>query len=100
MTLGQTLRDDGIKRAEDHPHDDWKQSARDGLELLAATGKEFTSEDIRALIPVDITTHEPRALGGIVRKFLADGCIVSVGFRESSNPQAHCRPVRVFRGVL
>ena len=100
MTLGQTLRDDAVKRAEDHAHDDWKQSAREGLDLLAATGQEFTSEDIRALIPADITTHEPRALGGIVKKSIADGQIVSIGFRESSNPQAHCRPVRVFRGVL
>ena len=65
------------------------------LTFAATHGGRFTSEDVREAaerggVPLP---PDPRAWGGVFRRAANAGKIRRVGFGESQNPQAHCRPV-------
>ena len=100
LAEGRARRDQAIDQADDHADPDWKDHARRVLAELAATGQRFTTDELwRRLDAAGIVTHERRALGGIVRQAVNAGLIAPVGWAESTRPEAHAAPKRVYLGA-
>jgi hypothetical protein len=101
IELGIKARDDAIARAGAHAEAQWRECCRAAIEFVAATHAEFTSDDVWDVLrkffdPVP-TTHEPRALGAIMRQAERDAiCVPLSKWRLSKRPQCHRRPVRVW----
>jgi hypothetical protein len=93
-----SITDAAIERAVDHADAVsplWSAMAYGVLLAQAATSAKFTSEDVRETaekggLP---TPPDARAWGGVFRRAARARIIRRVGFAESQNAQAHCRPV-------
>lgn len=88
-------RDDGIARAETGAGVDWIRHARLAVAQLTATVDEFTTDDVWALVP---PTAEPRAMGAVMTWAREVGYVERTDRTvQSTRPEAHARPVRVWR---
>lgn len=89
-------RDEAIDRVEANAHDLWLAAARQVLEDLCATHDTITSDDLwLALADRDVATHEPRAMGAVLRQAARDGLISGTRqYRPSVRPECHARPIR------
>lgn len=101
---GQMLLDDALERVEEHADEGWKIAAQWALwdEIHEhGLGHEFTTDELhRRLEAKGVSTHEPRALGAIVRKAAKAGYIVNTErTRKTSRPQSHKRPMTVWRVI-
>ncbi len=90
---------DALRRVEENADADWKDAAAVALQQMAATGRQFTSDDVREAIPAGITTHEMRALGPVMKAGLRDGLITAVGWTTAGRSAAHGRPRRLYQGL-
>jgi len=95
------LTDEAIQRADDHARATWKEAALDGVRVLSFSKERFTTDDVwEYLESAGRTTHEPRAMGAIMRKAVKEGFIRNTGeFVKSRRPECHCRPVAVWEAV-
>lgn len=94
---GEAAAAAAVARAAAAAPDAWTQDARGALRLIAATGIEFTTDDLWARLPAP---PEPRAMGAIIRWGAEQGVIVDTGrARKSTRPECHARPVTIWRGV-
>lgn len=84
-----------LTRVEAHAPADWKNAAEAVLARLAASGEPFTTDDVWAALD---QPPEPRALGALIRAAAHAGRIRRVGWRASSRPECHCRPVAMWTG--
>ena len=92
---------DAIQAAEDHADDRWRLLAQQSLARFIATGRPFTTDELWAeLDDLDAETHEPRALGAIIRRASRDGLITAVGYQPSTRSECHGRPIRVWRSTV
>lgn len=88
---------DSIDVAEQHADTQWLAQADAIVFRFAAGARPFTTDDVWAeLTRTGVTTHEPRALGAVLRRFSKVGTIVPIGYRPSTRPECHGRPVRVW----
>lgn len=97
---GTDLRDAALAQVEQDAHDEWKK----GVAAIVASfppGTEFTTDRVWwHLEQRGLTTHEPRAMGAAVKKLLRDKVVEKTGqMRETTRPQAHTRPIPVYRRV-
>ena len=70
------------------------------IKVLAIAYPTFTTDDVwLALQKVpDVATHEPRALGSMMRAAGKSGWIVPTDrYVNSRRPECHARPVKVWR---
>lgn len=95
MTEPQTL-EAALDLVESAAPPDWLWSARNLIERLAATGEPFTTDDVWQALP---QPPEPRAIGALIRAAAKAGKIRRVGWRESSRPECHRRPVAMWEGA-
>jgi len=98
---GAELRDASIKQVMENADNEWKLAAESAIRTLCmrnGIGGQFTTDDVhKILVASGARTHEPRVLGGIMRKMSNDGWIKSTGnFRKTSRSVAHCRPVMIW----
>lgn len=93
---------EAVARVERHADPDWKDRALDVIWGLAAHTPELTSDDIwRLLGDEDAATHEPRALGAMLKKAAGEGWIIPTDtYRPSARAACHARPVRVWRSLI
>lgn len=96
--------DEAIERVERHADDDWKRLAYRAVRWLASTRAEFTAEDagdaLRRYYP-DAQTHEPRAMGPIMKRAQRDGIIEATDhFRRSDRPESHCCPKQIWASLI
>lgn len=98
---GARRRDDGIQRADDHAVPDWKDEAYLAVIRVAARLGEFTSDDVWAeLAASEVSTHEHRAMGAVIRRAARAGwCAPTSEFSLSRRPQRHRAPLRVWRSL-
>lgn len=91
-------RDEAIARAEANAAPDWLATA-ERIVLAVSPGGELTTDDIwTGLTAAGVATHEPRALGAVVRRLAKAGEIVATGhYRPSARRECHARPVPVWR---
>jgi hypothetical protein len=103
MTEAMRARDDAIARAERHAVDAWKTVTFGVIRQLAETCPSFTTDDVwlgLRKVP-EVATHEPRALGSMMREAAKSGWIVPTDrYVNSHRPECHARPVKVWRSCL
>lgn len=94
-----TARDQALARVEANADQDWKDRARAVIQELARTRVYFTTDDVwQELAKQDVETHEPRAIGALMRQAAADHLIAPTNrYEPSARPACHGRPVRVWR---
>jgi hypothetical protein len=95
--------DEAVAQAEQHADDAWFEAALRCVSYLAATRVSFTTDDVWEVLNAlpDVSTHEPRALGAVMRRASKQGCIEpSFSYRPSSRTECHGRPVRVWYSRL
>lgn len=99
---GTRQREDAIKRVERHAVTDWKAAADIAVTACAKRLDYFTTDDVVMEMPADgPATHEPRALGAVMRKSAADGIIAATeSWRLSKIPSCHRRPKRVWASLI
>jgi hypothetical protein len=96
-------RDDLARRARDHgattavwPDDEWLKAAELVLGELIASGRWFTSEDVRIVVGPPPNNG---ALGGLFLKAARARRIESVGYERSRRPARHAGLLRTWIGV-
>lgn len=94
-------RDKGIQQAEDHAHQQWLDVAYNAIVTLAQQKDTFTADDLWRIIDwTGATTHEPRAMGAVVKRAVRDGIIEPTGsYVKSARKVNHARPQPVYRGL-
>lgn len=96
-------REDAIVRANRHADEQWKSLTFSFIRQLAESLPEFTTDHVWAWLQEypDVATHEPRALGSMMREAYKLGWIVPTDRYENSvRPECHARPVKVWRSRL
>ena len=91
--------EDALDRVERNANEEWKQAAREALDRVMVEMEEFTSEDVFAAIPEEITTHELRAMGPIMRKAIGEKTITPIGVGRSKKPGSHSYYTRIYRAT-
>src|SRR5690348_8431813 len=92
---GEELKTRGMELADASEGSEWKDRADAAIRSLAASGEEFTAEDVRARAG---DPSRPNAFGARFSSAAKRGLIRRVGFRNSSRPTLHSHPVAVWRG--
>jgi len=72
-----------------------RRARRELLKVLLDRG-EATIDDVRAVVPVPDGIN-PKALGPVPGGLAEAGIIVAHGYAKSTRPEAHARPVQVWR---
>lgn len=94
---GMALRDQGVQRADNAADPTWKQQVDAAIAQLAASGRLFTADDVRALgVPEPAS---PQAWGARMLATSRSRRIVRVGYRPSMRPSVHAHPIAVWQGV-
>ena len=97
LTIGEALRDEGVRVANDNEDEWWKSCADRAIDTLAATGRPFTADDIRDMGVPDPTS--PRAWGARFLTASRQGRIVRVGYVPSRRASVHAHPIAQWRGA-
>lgn len=92
-------RDEAVARAEANANERWWMAAREEVILAAIQLPEFTTDTVWiGLNSRGVSTHEPRALGSVMKAMAKAGIIEPTGrWEKSRRPEAHARPVMVWR---
>jgi hypothetical protein len=94
-------RDDAINKVEAHANPDWKEVAYVTALGVARVRRFFTSEDVWDALSGDVGTHEPRAMGAVMRRLRKEQIVQPTDqFITSTSPLGHGRPSRVWRSLL
>ena len=97
---GEALAAEGMQRAADHADSAWLQAANRIVQQLARSQEPFTTDQVwYRLEQAGVATHEPRALGAVMRRAAKAGLVEQVGYRPTSRPEAHARPIPIWRGT-
>lgn len=94
--------DEAVERVDRNADDEWKSAALAAI-CRTAMGKEFlTTDDIwEAMSSHSATTHEPRAMGAVMRQAAAHGWISRTpDYTKSTRKECHARPVAVWLSLL
>jgi len=103
LTDAERVRDDAIARAERHALQQWKDLTMATIKELAVMCPRFTTDDVWIELSrtPDVATHEPRALGSMMRAAYKLGWIVPTDQYENSvRPECHARPVKIWASRL
>lgn len=90
--------DASIEQVEEHAHAEWLAAAMLAVRDLARHNDTFTTDQVWELLELDnVATHEPRAMGAVMRRASKDGLIEATGnYVKSARPECHARPVPVW----
>lgn len=100
---GEEAAEEAIERVEEHANPDWKQAAFEAVERVAREKPYFTTDHVwAALYREDTATHEPRAMGAIMRQAQAAGICrkAAVLPQKSALASCHRRPKQVWQSLL
>jgi hypothetical protein len=101
--LAIALAEQAIQRVGLNADQLWALEALKVVEMLSIQRHDFTTDDVwewmNQLHP-EMTTHEPRAMGAIMRKASATRlCVPTERYNKSQRPECHHRPLRVWQGL-
>lgn len=104
MTIDDAIeaRDEAMTRVEDHADNAWKDEAMRVVKRLAMNNAYITTDDVwRVMSQSTNTTHDPRAMGPIMRNAARLGWIERAGWsQQSTRKECHARPIAVWRSLL
>lgn len=90
-------RDEAVTRVASNADPEWIEHTLHVIWCLAVAQDEITTDDIWQTIGDVAATHEPRALGAVMKKAAAKGWVSPTDrYRPSSRPACHARPVRIW----
>ena len=97
-------RDEAIDRAEENANADWKEAAYLACCLVAEEQPLFTTDNVwqkmNYLFP-KFATHEPRAMGAVMRRVASDNKICGTDdYVKSNRPECHHRPQMVWKSNI
>ena len=98
LTDAQAAANEAIARVEANADPGWMTLAYQTVCSLAETHDTLTTDEIWAALPRDGRgTHDPRALGPVMRRAAHDRLIrATASYVPSRRPGCHARPVRVW----
>lgn len=99
-TLFDFDQHDPVETAGRNADPEWVTTAHRVIQELADRGEHFTADDVWELLDArQVTpTHEPRALGAVLRAAKSSGLIrPTAAYLPSRRPECHGRPVRVWQ---
>lgn len=101
-TVDPDTKEQAIKRATNHANPEWKSAALDAIVEIASKQVCFTSDDVLgALDRLDVTTHDTRALGGILTAAARLKWIRKSGnYIPSKRPACHSRPILIWESLI
>ena len=81
----------------------WAKEAYKVVILRSMNRMDFTTDHVwewmNDLHPT-LTTHEPRAMGAVMRKAAASRlCVPTERYSKSLRPECHRRPIRIWKGL-
>ena len=95
-------RDDGIRRSELNAGSEWVKQAYRKLEnYLTHFDQPFLAEDVRMWaesLNFPIPPHK-RAWGGVFARACKAGLINKIGYRSTTNPNAHRTPATLWEAA-
>jgi hypothetical protein len=99
---GRQLRDEAIQRVDEHAAPAWKDVAYAAVAHLSSVLPEFTTDEVWYAIANsdDVTTHELRAMGAVMRRAQRAGLIEPTDrYMASTRAVCHSAPKRIWRAV-
>jgi hypothetical protein len=93
---GEQLRDNGMAAVESATPDDWKDRADSVIRACAASGRDFTAEDVRTWAG---DPPRPNAIGARFMAALKSRIIERTGWVRAKRAEAHARAIPVYRGT-
>ena len=97
-------KDEAIDRVEEHADAEWKDAAYLACCFCAEIFPRFTTDmlwDMMDKVFYRYETHEPRAMGAIMRRAARDKIIAATAlYVRSDRPQCHGRPVAVWESLI
>lgn len=104
QAAADTARDRAIGAAANNADPYWWDAALDAVRHVAQSHQSFTTDEVWQYLNVhrkDVATHEPRALGAVMKAASTYGWVVGTQeYSRSKRPSAHSRPVLVWRSLL
>lgn len=94
---GKSLRDAGVSSVTSHTPQWWRDSCDRAIARLAASGVEFTADEVRAVVG-DPPNH-PNAMGARFLSAAKSRLIERVGYKKPTRPSRHANVVAIWRGV-
>lgn len=90
-------RDEALARVEANADAEWIGAARRIILAISAGGEFDTDHVWKGLELAGVSTHEPRALGSVMRRLAKEGEIRKAGtYRPSTRPECKARPIAVW----
>lgn len=97
-------RDEAIDRVEKNSHPEWAEAAYLACCLVAECEIEFTTDsvwDMLAQLFPQYATHEPRAMGAVMRRAAREGKIIPTDeYWKSTRAECHRRPLTVWESLI
>lgn len=96
------LTEEALARVEQNATDEWLDLAWQTLKKVATENQTFTTDQIWAILDryPNVRTHEPRAMGSIMRKAVKHGWVQKTDRYVSTNrPIAHGKPIAVWQSL-
>lgn len=91
-------RDEGAAQAQHGAHPWVRVHLERHLDRLIASGDRFTAETLRARAGDPLASH-PNLIGAVILAASKAGRIQTVGYCESTRPEARCRVLRVWQAA-
>ena len=96
--------DRAVETVGENANELWMRKARRSLTHVARMNASFTTDDVWAdmlLVDEFAVTHEPRAMGAVLRRAVKAGvCVATPRYQPSVRVECHARPVRVWRSLV
>ena len=98
---GEELQVEALVRVERNANAEWLQVAFLCVIDVARIMRTFTTDDVWQRVGLlGVTTHEPRAMGAVMRRAVREGlCVPTDRYEKSARPECHARPVRIWRSL-
>jgi hypothetical protein len=92
-------KEEAIVQVETTANPEWKAEALEVIERLATIHHTFTTDAVWALVKSE--THEPRAMGAVMRIATKNGIVAPTDvYTPSMRKVSHHRPVRVWQSLI
>jgi hypothetical protein len=99
---GERRRDASLAQVADNARAEWLERAFDAVQRCAESLSTFTTDDVwKALAACDVSTHERRAMGAVIRRAAEASMIEPTDdYRATERAEAHRGPKRVWRSRI
>ena len=94
-------RDEAMVRVERNAHEEWKDVALEAVYQAALVNGKFIVDEVWRYMPPDVSTHELRAMGAVMKKAAKAGWIIGTGeYRPSAKVTTHKGLRHVWRSLI